>query len=1377
MRKTPHLLRFVLFAALLTAMALRLFWNEESRPVSSSQPQSGSIPGPTPLPPVSTQQFHSSTKQPSVVTDAKITGFDDWLRAYQAASATEKAALVASGVQLARTRRTALAEIIRTAPEQALAAALPVAVRNKLPLEIIPFVEERVSGKGDFATLAATPVRGQRIAKPVFLAAHVNGREYRAFTYGTRKRVRNLAGVGIHGIAIDGELAVSESPIRILERGETAAGKPVERICPNAAAIPIPSPDAPLNATRPVAFDTGDRIQICCTTAHIAQTEAALRAGEAIAADSGLGSSGVSGRPTQAWSHGTKKVLIIRVDFSDLTGTPLHPNGSVPITEDYAVNLFNDANGIRDFYVANSYGKTTLAVAATVAGDSPDVTGVLRMPTTAASYATTGNNSQLHTDARNLAAAAGFTLASYDRIGVVFSNLGGIGGSKITYGGLGNINGKNFWVNGYYDFRVVAHEIGHNYGLYHSNFWDVSDGNPVSAAGTSVEYGDDFCLMGDGDFFENHFSHWNKSILQWIPDSAVTTISTGGTYRVFKFDAQGASTANPLALKIVRNGTLDYWIGHRRATANAALDNGAYVLWGYNDNSESNLLDFNTPGTNTADAPLQVGQSFNDAAAGITLTTLARGGTGNDEWIDVQVAFQPRIQFSAAQFVANEQGGSAVVTLTRTNNGTGSVSVNYATTAGTATTPADFTNTSGSVSWANGDLANKTITIPLAADALAEGTENFTLTLSGISGGVIAGSTSATVTIADPGARDPQFAADFINSTIEKVLVLPDGKILAAGWFSVIQDSGFVTFNRGGIARFNEDGSVDTDFAVDGAVTGGGSPRVLDFARQPDGKLIIGGSFTTVNGVARANIARLNADGSLDTGFNPGAGANDIVNAVLALPDGKIIVGGYFTTFDGQAKRMLVRLNANGSVDATFTPPVFGTGTGWRVESLAAQTDGKIIVGGSFYFSGSPAKAGICRVTTAGALDGTFNGVTHGAHLAGNTGQIRSVEKIAVLNDGSLLISGNFTAFNNTARGGIAKLTSTGALDAGFAPTSNGRIAALRVQPDGKILVGGEFTTLNGAAVSRFGRLTSAGANDTVFLAAGGHGDSVEDFAFAPDGRVVFGGNFASFQGSADDGPLWRFYAGLASLPGTVQLSAEAQSGVEGTTLNITATRTGGTLGAINVGYSTVVGTATGADFTATTGSLSWSNGDSAAKTISIPIAADALADNGETFTVNLGEGLVGTAILSSAQQSTVTIYTAFGAWQASNFTSVELANAAISGDFADPDGDGRDNLTEFALGLAPRIPDAGSSPAAGVANVSATNYLTLTFRRRVPALDLTYTVQNNDLLGTSWTSSTTIVGTPASNGDGTETVTFRDDTPVSGTSQRYMRLQIQRAP
>ncbi|NJM36591.1 MAG: hypothetical protein HC845_01245 [Akkermansiaceae bacterium] len=496
------------------------------------------------------------------------------------------------------------------------------------------------------------------------------------------------------------------------------------------------------------------------------------------------------------------------------------------------------------------------------------------------------------------------------------------------------------------------------------------------------------------------------------------------------------------------------------------------------------------------------------------------------------------------------------------------------------------------------------------------------------------------------------------------------------------------------------------------------------------------------------------------------------------LPDGKIIAGGYFTTFDSQSRRMLVRLNSNGSVDSSFSPPTFGSGANWRVESLAAQSDGKILVGGTFYFSGSTSKSSICRITSNGTLDSAFSGITNGAHAAGNTSSTRTVSEIEVNHDGTILISGNFTAFNNNARGGIAKLTTTGALDATFAPTSNGEINALRLQPDGKILVGGTFTTLNGATAAKIGRLTSLGVNDIGFLAAGGHTAGVEDFAFQPDGRIVMGADYGTFQNALSDGPLWRFYAGLSSLPGTVQLAAETATGIEGVTLNITATRTGGTAGAITVGYSTVAASAAaGTDFTTTSGVLTWANGDGVAKTISIPVLNDTLADNGETFLVNLGESLIGTALLHTNQQATVTTSTAFIAWQSTHFTISELTDTNISGGLADPDGDGHNNLTEFALGLLPKAPDGAGALSRGMTNISGNNYLTLTFRRRLSAADLAYTVQNNNLLEASWPATAVQVGSAVNNGDGTETVTFRDSVPVSSSPKRFMRLQIQRQP
>ena len=364
--------------------------------------------------------------------------------------------------------------------------------------------------------------------------------------------------------------------------------------------------------------------------------------------------------------------------------------------------------------------------------------------------------------------SGGFNLANYDRIGVVFSNLSGIAGSQITYAGLGDILGNEFWINGYCDFRVCAHEIGHNYGLQHCNLWQVNDGNPVSPNGSSVEYGDPFGVMGDiNTDIRFHFDMWEKSILHWIPDTSVLTVGTAGTYRVYRFDNVAANTSNPLALKIVRNSGQDYWIGMRQLfTTNTSLMNGAYILWGYNSVVQGNLLDMTTPGKDAQDAALAVGASFHDTADGITISPLDKGGSTPNEYLDVQVGFDPRIQWQAAIYNEDETLGSAVLTLTRSGNSAGAVSVNYATADGSATAPANYAAQSGVISWADGDASTKTITISLVNNAAFTGLKNFTVAITNPTGGVIVNSSTATVNIASPGTADPGFAAAFVNSSV-----------------------------------------------------------------------------------------------------------------------------------------------------------------------------------------------------------------------------------------------------------------------------------------------------------------------------------------------------------------------------------------------------------------------------------------------------------------------------------------------------------------------------------------------------------------------------------------------------------------------------------
>ena len=1320
-----------------------------------------------------------------------MANFADWCARYEAATDPERAALVAEGIALAQSRREELAEWIRTDPERALAAAVPELQRRRLPGEIVALLEERVSGQGELARVGALPEPGGTVTQAEFHKALIGDREFYAFPYGRRAVLNTLPQVSLFGIALDGNLAVSDSPVRVLETGETANGRPV--IMENGAAV---GPDVPLNAdaAAPTALEVNGSIMVFSEPVTAARLEPQLilaeNAGHEVVAGNNLpGSSGVTGRPAQAWTHGSKKILVIRVDFSDLAGTPTNFfDSSAAITEDYCVNLVNDAAGVRDFFEEGSFGKTTLVMAPAVAGDSPDVTGVLRLPQTASHYATNGFTAQLHTDARAAAATAGFAVDDYDRVGVVFSRLTELPGSKIGFGGLGTIEGRNFWINSAYTFGVVTHEIGHNYGLHHANHWQVSDGDPVSPTGVSDEYGDIFDMMGSGEAFENHFSHWNKSLMQWVPDTSVTTISTSGVHRVYRFDHSGASFSNSLALKVVRNRGQDYWIGLRRATSNASMDGGAYVLWGYNENRESELLDLTAPVNDLASAALAVGATFTDSVAGITLQTVAQGGSGADEWLDVQVTMQPRLAWAQSEFVVDEQGASATLTLTRESNSVGSVSVHYTTSDGTATSipaltataPDDYTTSSGTVTWPDGDLTPKEIVIPVVADALVEGAQAFTVTLDTPTGGaVIVNDAATTVTIADAGARDTTFTPEFVNSSVEKILLLPDGSALMGGYFDTLQDASFAVFYRGGITRINSDGTLDPTFAEEGGFGSfDGNKRVADIARQPDGKLIVVGEFTTFHGLARNRIVRLNVDGTLDSSFDVGSGADDTVEAVLVQPDGKILIGGYFTTYNGTARRLLARLNADGTHDAAFVPPTFGGGASWRVESLALQPDGKALIGGSFYFSGSPFKAALCRVTTLGALDSSFNGVTDGAHVDGSTGTIRSVLDIKVEMSGSILIAGNFTAFNNTTRGGFARLTSTGALDAGIAPTTNGSCETILIQPDGRILVGGDFTTFNGVTVNHLVRLSDAGVVETDFSAGGGSNASINSLALQPDGKFLFAGDIMQFQGSVSNRPYWRFFGGLPGLPGTVQIDTESVVGIEGGNAVVSVARTGGSSGVISVGYSTVADSAGAGDFTDTSGTLTWADGDAAAKTILVPIIADGAAEGVESLLVHLGEPLRNSAILGGVQRATISISTAFDAWRISQFSPLELADTGISGELADPDHDGIKNLLEFALNLSPKSSDATGLPTATIQDVAGQDYLTLTFRRRTPALDLTYTPQTNGSLDAgSWLDNAVQVGAPIDHGDGTETVTFRDATPISGADRRFLQLKVTRTP
>ncbi len=337
------------------------------------------------------------------------------------------------------------------------------------------------------------------------------------------------------------------------------------------------------------------------------------------------------------------------------------------------------------------------------------------------------------------------------------------------------------------------------------------------------------------------------------------------------------------------------------------------------------------------------------------------------------------------------------------------------------------------------------------------------------------------------------------DSLIQTCAIQPDGKIIIGGRFTSYNGT---AINR--IARLNADGTLDNSFNSLGT---GANSYIETCAIQPDGKIIIGGWFTSYNGTAVNRITRLNTDGSLDNSFNSvGAGANDVVLTCTLQSDDKIIIGGYFTTYNGNARRGIARLNADGTLDTGFNP---GTGASSDVNTCAMQSDGKIIIGGIFSTYNGTARNFIARVNADGTLDFSFDpgtGVGNG-----------SVETCAIQSDGKIIIGGTFSSYNGTTIIRIARLNSDGSLDTGFDPGTgpNSDIYTCRIQSDGKIIIGGYFNFYNGTIINRITRLNADGSIDTDFNPTGsGTEDVVYTCAIQNDGKIIIGGNFTSYNGN-----------------------------------------------------------------------------------------------------------------------------------------------------------------------------------------------------------------------------------------------------------------------
>ena len=308
-----------------------------------------------------------------------------------------------------------------------------------------------------------------------------------------------------------------------------------------------------------------------------------------------------------------------------------------------------------------------------------------------------------------------------------------------------------------------------------------------------------------------------------------------------------------------------------------------------------------------------------------------------------------------------------------------------------------------------------------------------------------------------------------INDVIYGVIPEAGNKYLIYGTFS-----GYRGFTNKKLARINADGSPDLSFN-----TGTTGPNFIVYTAdiQNDGKYIIGGNFTTFQGVSSKGIARLNSDGSLDNSFNVGSGFNFTVSKVMVLNSGKILVGGDFTNYNGQAVSGLVRLNTDGSLDTTFTAVVtqvnFNT-----IRDMVELNDGKLIVVGTFTSFNGQSVGRIIKLNPDGSTDTSFNNSQIGAN--------NIINDIELLPDGKMYIAGLFGGFNGNIARKIARLNTDGSFDATFSLDSNtnpdDEIFKVNLLSNGKIAIGGRFNNIGNLSIDAFAVLNDNGTLHSYLL-------------------------------------------------------------------------------------------------------------------------------------------------------------------------------------------------------------------------------------------------------------------------------------------------------
>ena len=425
------------------------------------------------------------------------------------------------------------------------------------------------------------------------------------------------------------------------------------------------------------------------------------------------------------------------------------------------------------------------------------------------------------------------------------------------------------------------------------------------------------------------------------------------------------------------------------------------------------------------------------------------------------------------------------------------------------------------------------------------------------------GVNSQRITRINPnGTRDDTFnTGTGFNVAAFKVLVQSDGKIVVVGGFTTYSGS-----SQSGIVRLNTDGTRDTTFNIGNGVN---NNSIYALSIQSDGKYIVGGNYLQYSGSSSVRITRINTDGTFDPTFNTGVGFNSFVYATPIQPDGKIIAVGNFGQYNGLSAPFIIRLNTDGTRDATFnvgtglnssatnaiiepstnkvivvgnfttysgsstnttrivrinpngtqdTSFVSGTGFGSNVNfttHLSVESDGKIYVGGGFFalYNGTTVNC-FARINSSGSIDTTFP-YTSSTSAAGFSNTVRSI----FISGSNIYFAGSYISYRPINN--IVRINTDGTLDTSFLIGSglSSQANAVKLQSDGKIIVAGSISSYNGinTGVTSIIRINTDGTRDTSFNTGTGFNAQVFSIDIQSDDKILALGNFTSYSGSTQN--------------------------------------------------------------------------------------------------------------------------------------------------------------------------------------------------------------------------------------------------------------------